>query len=599
MRKAAIALITVGILVVIGANLFINSQPEPQPPPTRDDTTLRRTTGGEIVGFRDNGARAWMGIPFAAAPVGALRWQAPRTPTVSSTVTEALAPGQVCPQMASLLSGGEAGAIAGDEDCLYLNIWSPPNAVDRPVMYWIHGGGNTIGDGGSYNGATLALRHNVVVVTINYRLGFLGWFAHPDLASGDPLADSGNYGTLDAIRGLQWVQDNIAEFGGNPGNVTVFGESAGAFDTLAMMASPLAAGLFHRAIVQSGGFSAEPMPAAQNYMEDGGHANSARELVAKWLIADGTVADRAAAQAYQADMGAGALRKYLYDKSPAELFAVFEGGGFGMINVPDNFGDGHVLPALSTQEIFSNPANHNRVPVILGTNRDEPALFMARNPAYTETWLGFLPRLKDPALYQRQVRYGALAWKERGVDSLANAMTAAGNTDVYTYRFDWDEEPSQLGFDLSVALGAAHALEIAFVFGDFESGLGLSYIYPDDAAQWALSDSMMSYWSEFAYTGNPGRGRDAEQVPWQAWGTDGLRSLILDTASDGGIRMTDEEVTLQSIRDELLADDGFTDPAAQCAIYARTFRGELFRQTEYEALNPVCATIDPGAVGMF
>ena len=599
MRKAAVILIVIGIVVVIGANLFISSQPEPPPPPVRDDTTVRRTTGGEVVGFRDNGARAWMGIPFAAAPVGDMRWRAPQTPPVNTDVFEALAPGRICPQMSSLLSGGEAGSIAGDEDCLYLNIWAPPNAVDLPVMYWIHGGGNTIGDGGSYNGASLALRHDVVVVTINYRLGFLGWFSHPGLATGNPVEDSGNYGTMDAIRGLEWVKDNIGQFGGNPDNVTVFGESAGAFDTLAMMASPLARGLFHRAIVQSGGFNAEAMSVAQNYVEDGGHPFSAQEMVAKLLVADGTVPDRAAAKTYQADMSGTRLRDYLYSKSPEEMFALFDGGGFGMINVPDNFGDGHVLPAMSTEEIFSSAENHNMVPTILGTNRDEPSLFMAQNPAYTTRWLGFLPRLKDEELYKRQVKYGALAWKERGVDSLAKYMTAAGNPDVYTYRFDWDEQPSQLGFDLSVALGAAHALEIAFVFGDFETGLGLSYIYPGDEGQMALSDSMMSYWSEFAYNGNPGSGRDGNEVPWLAWGQDGKRSIILDTPNDQGIFMSEEEVTVNSIKAELTSDDGFTDPAAQCAIYVRTFRGDHFDQSEYEGLNQACAGIDPGSISAF
>lgn len=599
MRKAAIVLIVVGIVVVIGANLFISSQPEPPPPPVRDDTTLRHTTGGEVVGFRDNGARAWMGIPFAAAPVGDMRWRAPQTPPVSTDVYEAMAAGQICPQMSSLLSGGAAGSMTGNEDCLYLNIWAPPNAVDLPVMYWIHGGGNTIGDGGSYNGAALALRHDVVVVTINYRLGFLGWFSHPGMATGNPVDDSGNYGTLDAIRGLEWVKDNIAQFGGNPDNVTVFGESAGAFDTLAMMASPLANGLFHRAIVQSGGFNVTDMSFAQNYVEAGGHPFSGQELVAKLLVADGTVPDRVAAQTYQADMSTTRLREYLYSKSPEEMFALFDGGGFGMINVPDNFGDGHVLPAMSTEEIFSSADNHNMVPVILGTNRDEPALFMAQNPAFTTQWLGFLPRLKDEELYKRYVRYGALAWKERGVDTLANYMTAAGNPNVYAYRFDWDEQPSQMGFDLSVALGAAHALEIAFVFGDFESGLGLSYIYPGDEGQMALSDSMMSYWSEFAYNGDPGRGRDGNEVHWVGWGKDGKRSIILDTPNDQGIFMSEEEVTLAGIKAELAADTGFADPMDQCVIYVRNFRGDQFSQTEYEGLNATCAGVDPASISPF
>ena len=603
MRKTAIILIIIGILVVIGANLFISDPPEPELPPTRDDTTLRLTTAGEVVGFRDrHGARAWLGIPYAEPPVDDNRWRAPQPASSHEGVFEALSIGGICPQFASQLSntgsGFTPGAITGQEDCLYMNIWSPPNASKLPVMFWIHGGGNTIGHGGSYNGAALATQREVVVVSINYRLGVFGWFSHPALKVGNPLDDSGNYGTLDAVLALQWVQDNIIQFGGDPNNVTVFGESAGAFDTLAMMASPLTEGLFHRAIVQSGGFSVESLSRAQNFVDDGGHPGSSAEIVANMLVADGSVPDKAAARNYQQDMSNARLRDYLYNKPVEDFFVQFDASGLGMINVPDNFGDGHVLPDMTTQEIFSNPDNHHMVPVILGTNRDEPATFMARNPTYVESWLGFLPRLKDPETYTRVVKYGALSWKERGVDSLATYMRAAGNEHVYAYRFDWDEEPSQMGFDLSVALGAGHGLEIPFMFADFEA-LGLSYVFPGNEAQWALSDSMTSYWSEFAYNGNPGQGRDGDEVAWLAWGTDGKRSIILDSPADQGIFMDDKEVTIDSIKQELAADTGFSDPADQCAVYARNFRNEHFDLGEFNALNAACAGLDRSQLGGF
>lgn len=604
MKKAAITLIIIGILVVVGTNLYVDNQPEPIPPPQRENTTIRHTTAGDVVGFRDHyGARSWQGIAFAAAPVDDNRWRAPQPAVTHAQVFEALAPGPLCPQFASPLSGAavadQPNAITGNEDCLYLNIWSPPNAAELPVMFWIHGGGNSIGHGGSYNGSTLATQRDVVVVTINYRLGVFGWFSHPELATSNPLDDSGNYGTLDTIRALQWVQDNIAQFGGNPNNVTVFGESAGAFDTLALMASPLAAGMFHRAIVQSGGYNAATMQRAQNYVEDGGHPASSRELVAKLLIADGTVPDRAAAKAYQADMSRERIRKYLYSKPTEDFFAPFSSGGFGMLNVPNIFRDGHVLPDMSTQEIFSSADQHNMVPTILGTNRDEPALFMVRDPAYVENWLGFLPRLKDEATYKRIVKYGALSWKARGVDSLATYMTAAGNANVYAYRFDWDEQPSQAGFDLSIALGAAHGLEIPFAFGDFEGGLGIGYLYPHDEAQAALTNSMTSYWSEFAHSGQPGKGRDGNETQWLAWGTEGKHSIILDTPRDQGIFMDTNIVSVDSIKRELTADTGFVNSADQCMVYARNFRDEQFKQSEYAALNSECSNLDPSELRGF
>lgn len=594
MRKAAISLIIIGLLVVVGANLFIADQPEPPPPVTADRTTIRDTTSGTVVGFRDReGARSWQGIAFAKPPVGDLRWRAPEPPEPARDIVEALAPGNVCPQFASQLTGadsGTSGRVSGDEDCLYLNIWSPPNAVGLPVMLWIHGGGNTIGHGGSYNGSALAAQRDVVVVTINYRLGLFGWFTHPALATGDALQDSGNYGTLDVIRALEWVQENIDQFGGNPSNVTVFGESAGAVDTLAMMASPLAEGLFHRAIVQSGGFSPQTMRAAQNFEAEGGHPFSAREVVAKLLVSDKRAANHQSAMDLQARMSPRDLRAYLYNKPFEQFFRIFETGGFGMINVPNLFSDGHVIPAMTTQEIFSNIENHNAVPVILGTNRDESALFMVQDPRYTENWLGFLPRLKDEETYLRIVKYTSKAWKVRGVDSLATYMTQAGNPNVFAYRFDWDEEPSQGGFDLSKALGAAHGLEIGFAFGDFEGGMGLSYLYPHDEGQAALSRSMTSYWTEFAYRGDPAQGRDRSEVAWQRWGSNGATTLILDTPADQGIFMDNEIVTVASLKAELAADTGFNDLAAQCGVYARSFQ-RTFDQSEYDALNVECSTL--------
>ena len=589
MRKTSIALIVIAVAVIAGGVLYIRNLPEPKPPPVRDDTTIRNTESGAVVGFIDtHGARAWMGIPFAQPPVGDLRWRAPQPPVRSGAVIEALAAGSICPQFETILSGGdpESGSVIGNEDCLYLNVWSPPNARNLPVMFWIHGGGNTIGHGGSFIGANLATTHDLVVITINYRLGIFGWFNHPALQTGDPAEDSGNYGTLDMIRALEWARDNIAAFGGDPGRVTVFGESAGAFDTLQIMASPRAAGLFHRAIVQSGGFGTSDAAEGSNFSDAGGHDYSGPELVNRLIAADGLADANQAPRQLQESWTDAAIREYLYGKSAAEIFAAFDGGAFGMINLPDGFRDGHVLPAGGAAEVFTDIGNYNAVPVILGSNRDEPTLFMTRDPRYVDNTLGIFYSLKDEDTYKRFVHYGARAWKASGVDELAVAMAASGNPDVYTYRFDWDEEPSVLGYDLSVALGAAHALEIGFVFGEF-NGLGLGYLYPNDQNQQSLTASMMSYWAQFAYTGNPGTGRDGTEVPWLPWGQEGKTSIILDTPTDGGIRMDDEVVTYQTVKEELLADTGFKQQRDHCAVYVRVFfwQTELFDDAEYAAIG--------------
>jgi para-nitrobenzyl esterase len=594
MKQAIIVLLVIAVPLIAWLVLRDDGPPAAEPP-VRDDATLRTTTAGDVVGFvHHHGVRAWLGIPFAAAPAGDLRWRAPEPPPPWSGVREALTAGPACPQKPSALGTPDtSGArIVGSEDCLYLNVWSPPGADGLPVMVWVHGGGNSIGRGDVYTASTLAATGDVVVVTINYRLGPFGWFLHPALATGDPLQDSGNYGTLDIVRALQWTRDNAAAFGGDPTNVTVFGESAGAFDTLAMMASPLARGLFHRAIAQSGGFNLASMSEGLRFEEDGGHAYSGPEIVNRLLVAEGRTADHAAARALQSDMSAVEIRDYLYRQAPEAIFDLWSDGGFGMIDAPDSFADGHVLPATTTaSEIFGNLDNHNPVPVILGTNRDEPSLFMVRDPRYVRNFLWVFPRLRDEADYLRRVRYGGLAWKARGADELALHMTAAGNPDVFAYRFDWDEQGSIAGYDLSKALGAAHALEIPFVFGDFEM-LSMGYLFNNSDGKEALSQAMMSYWSAFAHGGDPGRGRQGEQPQWLRFGSDGRTSLVLDTVDGGGIRMIEDLVTRESVVRTLAGDPEIPNQATRCELYLATFGwGGRYDREEYVNLGTEgCAT---------
>lgn len=233
--------------------------------PTGD--LLVQTTSGTLRGVATSDAIAFRGIPYARPPVGELRWQPPQAPLSWSGVRDAQQPGSACTQRASGLtpffapmaqaygSNFEQPAIQSSEDCLYLDVWAPEWPVKQPlpVMVWLHGGSNTVGSGteATYNGNSLT-HHGVILVSINYRLGAMGFFSHPELTAESPHHSSGNYGLLDQLAALSWVKQNIAGFGGDPDNVTVFGESAGAIDTTRLLVSPLAAGLFKRAISESG-----------------------------------------------------------------------------------------------------------------------------------------------------------------------------------------------------------------------------------------------------------------------------------------------------------------------------------------------------------
>lgn len=602
-----IVLVSVGLIVGIVIVYMLNRPEAPEPRiVVKDPATTRNTTTGAVVGFTDYyGSHAWLGIPFTKPPVGELRWKAPVAATPWEGIREALKIGSACTQIGNVLSGAKPdayGAPDGSEDCLYLNIWAPafsnkvPTGNDRlPVMFWIHGGGNSIGHAGSdsYSGAHLATKHNVVLVSANYRLGPFGWFTHPALRENASAADnSGNYGTLDTIQALYWVQENISQFGGDPDNVTIFGESAGARDVLTMMASPLAAGLYHRAVVQSGGYGVSDLANAENYSDDAapGHESSSREVINRLLIKDGIAADRDAAKIHQDQMSHAEIAAYLRGKSAIEILGGYAESTGSMLSMPQIFGDGHVLPAGETNSsLFLDTANYNVTPVILGTNRDESKLFMMLGGNYVNSIFGIPWSFKDEAAYERDNRYSTDAWKVRGVDDLAANLREAQGGSVFAYRFDWDEERSVFGFDMGKALGAAHGFEIGFVFGNFGNTFGLS-LYDDEGIPFRdrLSDSMMSYWAEFAYSGNPGKGRDGSEVEWKPWengdeSTD--RLIIFDTDRDQGIRMSSDRLSIDKIKARFLADTSYGVQEDYCKAYKQFFRGDAFDQDEYSKLG--------------
>ncbi len=575
-----------------------------------ESVTKRETTTGEIIGYKeDNPSHVWLGIPYAKPPTGDLRWKAPLWADSWQGTYLALDTGERCTQFGGVLSEetsneGEPESI-GSEDCLFLNIWAPAFAPDDvpkddnrlPVMLWIHGGGNSIGSGGGYNGKVLAEKYNLILVTFNYRLGPFGWFTHPAL-KGDhttPEDQSGNYGTLDIIHALSWVRENIENFGGNPDNITVFGESAGALNTLLMMISPKAKGLFHKAIVQSGGIWTSIVAEGEHYLDDDvpGHAFSSREVINRLLMADDLAVNREGAKTYQNQMSDQDIAAYLYSKSSSDLLKVYESGYGGMISMPKIFSDGVVLPQKNALEVFRS-SEHNKVPVIIGSNRDEQKLFMILDENFVEPVFGLPIRIKDKIYYELYASYLSDAWKATGVDEIASVLSDVQNEGVYAYRFDWDEEPTILGIDVGFMVGAAHSIEIPFVFCEFSDFLGPEFdplIFTDAnyPGRKALADTMSSFWAEFAYTGNPGTGRDQAEIEWTPWDNTTPVSdkfIILDTQEDGGPRMSGATISLEAIKYRLLADSSFSNQEQYCDMYVQLFADtDLWDDVEYENLG--------------
>jgi para-nitrobenzyl esterase len=470
MKKLALAIAIIAVVVVLAVfRPWIRK-------PVADRRALRHPPAGDIVGFADqHGTFAWLGVPFARPPIDDLRWRAPRPLPPWRSERPALALSPPCVQLKTLAMF-DKHALTGSEDCLYLNIWTPQIATSTiagkrlPVMVWIHGGGDTIGFAEATPGSHLAGAEQVVVVSLQYRLGIFGWFSHPALrnAAATPADASSNFGLLDLVAGLQWIHDNIAAFGGDPANVTIFGESSGGHDVVALMASAPAKGLFQRAISESGSVHATPRPEAENYLDDNtaGLPYSTREFVNQLLISDGVAKDRATAKARQQAMDDQTLLVYLRGKSSKQLLKAVTGDIFGMYDWPVVIRDGYSVPDKPMMQDFAGAAQYNAVPVILGGNRDEYKLSMMADPDLTTMRFGFMPKIKDLAAYNRITGYYSARWRAEAEGELAAVLHKSQGDTVYTYRFDWDEEPAYSLVNLHDLWGAAHSTEINFVFGD-------------------------------------------------------------------------------------------------------------------------------------
>jgi para-nitrobenzyl esterase len=535
------------------------------------------------------GGRVWLGIPYGLPPAGAWRWKAPRPVPPWSDVRPAVEPGSPSPQRRLSLSpeGAVQLETSGTEDCLYLNVWTPAQSEGgpRPVMVWIHGGANHLGQGDSYDSSRLSVSQDVVVVTINYRLGLFGWCAHPALRAGaeDDRERSGNFAVLDQILALEWVRDNITAFGGDPGNVTIFGESAGGWNVFALLGSPLAAGLFHRAIVQSGGDATVSTAMGENFVDDPepGEAKSSGEILLALLTEDGLAHDRAAAKAVLAGMSHDSVAAYLRAKTFADFARVSDAIGsaypprYSLTGFPHLFRDGVVLPAGGIRRAIET-GNYNKVPVILGTNRDEYRLMLPLSGGMTfarpqPTGMAFI--IDNTERYGLASEYLSRLWKADSVDEPALALERSQPGAVFAYRFDWDELMPAPWLD-GIALGACHGLDVPFVFGHRE--LGPEFIQTrlfDPASERSfemLSAAMMSYWAEFARTGDPGHGRDGSLPVWRPWGTAEAAihqtQMLLDSWKRGGPRMATESETKADLLMALARDGRFRSPDDRCRL---------------------------------
>jgi para-nitrobenzyl esterase len=505
-----IAVLTLGTSIAAGLTLAAGASPVP---PHFGGAHVVKTNEGPVQGFAKNGIVEFLGIRYAAPPVGNLRWMPPQSPAASTKVLQANAFGPTCAQISE--DGVFAGPANNNADCLFLNVFSPNvNSAVReklPVIFFMHGGGNVDGESNDYDASKLAAQGHTVVVTINYRLGLLGFLAHPAIDAEGHLF--GNYGTLDQQFALKWVQSNIANFGGDPNNVTLGGQSAGSVDTEANVISPLAKGLFQRAIFESHLEPSSPLATAE---------------------AQGT------AFAVAAGCGSGtgpSVAACLRNLTVAQIMALqssFTVSPDGILQ------DGQILPS-STLVSAIKAGQFNHVPIMSGNVEDEenfglaveefsespPVPFTAAN--YSATIASFTGSEGDlgsgtypagtPAAVEAHYPLNAfqtpqLALDAIGTDSIAceqrdHNRLFASQVPVYAYEFDDRTAPFYFPALPGFLPLAYHTGDIQYLFPLYHGATGV--VHQLNSRQENLSDVLVAAWTNFARTGNPnGQGNQ----PW-------------------------------------------------------------------------------------
>ena len=534
------------------------------------------TSSGVSDGYKNGKVLYWDDIPYAQAPVKELRWKAPRK--INEPIGLILPKeNNYCVQRPSSLGGpGGEGAFVGTEDCLYLDIVAPAKKKlePLPVMFWIHGGGNTSGLKELYDFSKMVKKHDVIIVRINYRLGPFGWFTHPsiqELQSG--LDKSSNFGTLDIISALEWVHQNISLFGGDPENVTIFGESAGGHNVYSLIASEKASGLFHKAIAMSGyTTSITPKDAYKQ------NTSSSTSTYSSWNVVN-RILDDQIKTAPNKNYSKEDVRDILLNLSTLDFFKYYSDRET-YEELPLLTADGIVIPEIGLRKALYDSQYINKVPTMAGSNRDEVKLWLASAEYFVDldyspagSILG-IPKvvLKDPDAFEAFNYYRSSAWKIRGVDIPLKGLYKSNNKNLYSYRYDWDDHRKYVIADFKKLIGAAHATEIPLLAGNAKlvGGYPLSdLIYPSGISKFYLSRNMMRFWTNFAKTGNPGE--SSNSITWEPIITKGNTDpsyMILDNRKN--LKLASGLNTFKSLSNELYYDER-VNKLEKCVILLQMF----------------------------
>ena len=531
------------------------------------------TSSGLAHGIKQNKVIKYEDIPYAQPPLNDLRWKAPRK--ISSPVEISPQTNNFCIQRPSNLGGADGDNFyVGSEDCLYLDIYIPKETINKklPVMFWIHGGGNTSGLKDLYDFSKMVSKHDVIVVTANYRLGPFGWFTHPaiqDYQQGDDKTS--NFGTLDLIMALRWVNENIENFNGDPKNITIFGESAGGHNVLSLLVSQKAKGLFHKAISMSGYTTSISPDEAYNPSEKSSTYDFSSFQVVKNLTNSSKEFEDIKLNDNEN------IRRFLLEISAEEFFKIYADRK-PYQELPLLTSDGIIIPAGGLKDALSNKDHVNIVPTIAGYNRDEVKLWLASAKYFVDVEFSFLgsvlglPKvgLNNEDSFEAFNFYRSSAWKIRGVDEPLKSLNNAGNEDLYAYRYDWDDHRRFFVANFKQLIGAAHATEIPLLTGnmDLVGGYPLSdLLYPPSFSKRYMSKNLMKFWTNFAKTGAPGM--SSNLVSWEPYlSTKQGSYLVLDKKKN--LAMKEDNVSFKSLTNKLINDNRLSK-IEKCVVLLQMF----------------------------
>ena len=558
-----------------------------------EPATLRATEFGPVVGSSDkNQTHVWFGIPYAKPPVGPLRWRSPQPVKAWSTEFGALSRQPECLHQRTLIgfNSGRKKTIIGAEDCLYLDIWAPRSAAENaaqteeqlPVVVWLNGAGNKIGASSHISGHKFSGAQQLVFVSVNYRLGRLGFFSHRAIrnTSMNPEDSSGNYSLLDVIQALQWVEKNIANFGGDSKNVTIMGTADGGRHVMALVASPLAEGLFQKAIVQGGSTQSTSIHEAENFYDDEhipGRISSSNEMILSLILDLNIASDRREAKDDINAMSDESIREFLERQSAESILNIDidnPSSSEALVpEIPQLIRDGNVLPKTDFYTLFNDPIGYNNVPMIIGSNLHDAKPSMLFESEYVSWMLNRRPFLKDKEFFDLMSELRSnlkfiLAVQEPAKLLSKSRMDVQAPPNIFAYRFDWSDIQSDLLGNWNKLIGAGNSLELDFLFYHFDGQEGLPDWYGkvNTADRKALSQSMMDYWGNFIHVGAPHRGRSATLSEWSPWKEQAINTLVLDNSVRGSIRMEKIDYEDEKFKGELISMLGTIKTREKCLL---------------------------------